>query len=176
MSRIPALDPATVTGRTKEIFEGPLKGKTFNIFKSMGHSPAALDAYLGLAGALSKASLSSKEVETIQLAIGEANNCGYCVAAHTLIGKGAGLTDSQTVGARRGKPGDAKLDALARFALAIHEKKGFVSDGDVSAFKSAGYTDQAIPEVLAAYALATFTNYFNHVNKTAIDFPAPPAL
>ncbi len=176
MSRIPAVDPATATGRTKEIFEGPLKGKTFNIFKSMGQSPAALDAYLGLAGALSKASLSSKEVETIQLAVGEANNCAYCVAAHTLIGKGAGLSDAQTIGARRGKPGDPKLDALARFALAIHEKKGFVADADIAAFKSAGYSDAAIPEVLAAYALATYTNYFNHVNKTAVDFPAAPAL
>jgi len=176
MSRLSPIDPAAATGRVKEIFEGPLKGKAFNIFRSMAHSPAALDAYLGLAGALAKSNLNGKEQETIQLAVGEANNCGYCVAAHSAIGKSVGLADAQIIGARRGTPGDARLDALARFALALHEKRGHVSDTDVSAFKNAGYSDAHIPEVVAAYALATYTNYFNHVNQTPVDFPAVPAV
>ncbi len=176
MSRLPAVNPATATGRVKEVFEGPLKGKHFNIFKSMANSPAALDVYLGMAGALEKATLSAKEREVIQLAVGEANNCGYCVAAHTLIGKGAGLSEAQTVEARRGHLADAKLNALASFSLAIHEKKGHVSDADVSAFKAAGYGDGAVAEVVAVYALAVYTNYFNHVNATAVDFPAPPGI
>lgn len=176
MPRITAVNPAGATGRNKEIFEGPLKGKHFNIFKAMATSPAGLDFYLGMAGALGKATLSEKEREVVQLAIGEANNCGYCAAAHTLIGKGAGLTEAQTVEARRGHLGDAKLNALARFTLSLHEKKGHVSDADLGAFKSAGYTDASVVEVVAAYALAVFTNYFNHVNETALDFPAAPAI
>ncbi|MEO0715481.1 MAG: carboxymuconolactone decarboxylase family protein [Planctomycetota bacterium] len=172
MPRLPAVDPATATGRTKEIFEGPLKGKHFNIFKAMANSPAALDAYLGLAGALGNANLSAKEQEVIHLAIGNANNCDYCQAAHTAIGKMVGLTDEQTVAARRGTiDDDAKLNALAAFALAIHEKRGFIDDEDLAAFKSAGYTDAHVPEVLATYALATYTNFFNHVAETEIDFP-----
>jgi uncharacterized peroxidase-related enzyme len=176
MSRLTPVDPANATGRVKEIFEGPLKGKTFNIFKAMANSPAALDAYLGLSGALAKSHLNGKEQETIQLAIGQANNCAYCLAAHTAIGKMVGLSDAQTVGARRGAPGDAKLDALTKFALALHEKRGHVSDADVNAFKAAGYTDAHIPEVIAAYALATYTNFFNHVNQTPVDFPTPAAI
>lgn len=176
MGRIKPVDPATATGRAKEIFEGPLKGKAFNIFKAMASSPAALDVYLGMSGALSHAGISAKEREAIQLAIGEANNCGYCVAAHTVIGKGAGLTDAQTIEARRGHVEDAKLGALVRFAVAIHEKRGFVSDADVAAFKNAGYTDGNIAEVIATYALALYTNYFNHVNGTEVDFPAVAAI
>ncbi len=176
MARIQAVNPATATGRAKEVFEGPLKGKHFNIFKAMAASPAGLDFYLGMAGALGKATLNEKEREVIQLAIGEANNCGYCAAAHTLIGKGAGLTDAQTIEARRGHLADAKLQALAHFALSIHEKKGHVNDTDVGAFKAAGYTDAAVVEVVAVYALAVFTNYFNHVNDTPLDFPAAPAI
>lgn len=34
------------------------------------------------------------------LIVGETNNCGYCVAAHTALGKGAGLTGSETSDAR----------------------------------------------------------------------------
>lgn len=172
MSRLAPVNPASATGRVKEIFEGPLKGKHFNIFKSMANSGAALDVYLGMAGALGKGLLNDKEREVIQLAVGQANNCQYCLSAHTAIGKGAGLTEGQTLEARRGKLGDARLDALARFALAIHEKKGFVSDADLSAFKSAGFADGHVAEVVANYALAVYTNYFNHVNQTPLDFPA----
>ena len=173
MPRLPTIDPAHATGRVKEIFDGPLKGKHFNIFKGLANSPAALDAYLALSGALSKAGLSAKEQEVIQLAIGEANNCGYCASAHTAIGKMVGLSDTQTVGARRGTiTDDAKLNALAKFALALHEKRGFVSEQDINAFKAAGYADAHVPEVIASYALATYTNYFNHANETPVDFPA----
>lgn len=172
MPRIKPVDPATASGRAKEIFDGPLKGKHFNIFKSMAASPAVLDTYLAMAGAVGKSALSEKEREVIQLAIGQANSCDYCLAAHTAIGKGAGLSDDQTLQARRGKLADTKLDALARFALAIHEKHGAVSDADFSAFKAAGYTDAHAGEVVAVYSLAVFTNTFNHVNQTPVDFPA----
>lgn len=176
MGRLQSIDPAKATGRAKEIFEGPLKGKTFNIFKAMASSPAALDTYLGMSGAVSGGTLSAKEREVIQLVVGEANNCGYCVAAHTLIGKGAGLTDAQTIEARRGKVEDAKLGALTRFTLALHEKRGFVSDADLAAFRTAGYNDGHAAEVVANYALAVYTNYFNHVNQTESDFPAVAAI
>ncbi len=172
MPRITPVDPATVTGKSKELLDGPLAGKHFNIFRSMAQSPAALQAYLSLSGAVGSGTLSAKEREVIQLAVGQANNCEYCVSAHTAIGKGAGLSDEQTVEARRGALQDAKLNALAKFALAVHEKRGFVSDADVAAFKSAGYSEGAIAEVVANYALATYTNYFNHVKVTPVDFPA----
>jgi uncharacterized peroxidase-related enzyme len=171
MPRITPVDPANATGRAKEIFDGPLKGKTFNIFRSMAQSPAALDAYLAISGALNHGTLSAKERETIQLVVGEANNCDYCVAAHTAIGKMSGLTEAQTVEARRGTLTDPKLDGLAKFVLALHEKRGFVSDGDIAAFKKAGYSENVIGEVVGAYALAIFTNYFNHANATVSDFP-----
>jgi uncharacterized peroxidase-related enzyme len=177
MPRLTPIDPETSTGRAREIFDGPLKGKHFNIFKGLANSPAALDMYLAMSAALSKASLSAKEQEVIQLAIGRANNCDYCQAAHTAIGTGAGLTEAQAIGARRGViEDDAKLNALAKFALTLHEKKGFVSDDDLNAFRNAGFDDAAITEVVAVYALATFTNMFNHVNESEVDFPPAPAL
>lgn len=176
MTRFPAVNPATATGRVKEIFDGPLAGKHFNIFKSMAASPAVLDTYLGMAGALSKAGLNAKEREVIQLAVGQANNCDYCIAAHTAIGKSVGLTDAQTIEARRGTLSDPKLNSVAKFALALHEKRGFVSDADYKSFKDAGYTDAHAAEAVACYALALYTNYFNHVNHTPVDFPAVPAI
>ncbi|MEL6797241.1 MAG: carboxymuconolactone decarboxylase family protein [Planctomycetota bacterium] len=177
MPRLNTVEPAQATGKAKEIFEGPLAGKHLNIFKGMANSPAASQFYLGGSGALGEASLSAAEQEVVQLVFAQANDCDYCQAAHTAMGQGAGLSQDQTIAARRQSDlGDAKLSALARFAGAIHEKTGFVSDDDVSAFRSAGYDDGAIAEVIATAALATYTNWFNHVNQTAVDLPTPPAV
>ena len=86
------------------------------------------------------------------------------------------LTPDQIIAARRGGSQDAKHDALVKFTLAVHEKRGFVSEADLAAFRKAGYTDGHVAEVVACYALNVFTNTFNHVNDTAVDFPAAPVL
>ncbi len=174
MPRFATIDPASAPVKT--IFDGPLKGKHFNLFKGLANSPAALNAYLAFSGALANGALSAKEREVIALAVAEANNCGYCAAAHTVIGKGSGLTEAQTVEARRGTLADPKLNALLKFTLALHEKRGFIADGDFAAAKAAGYTDGQLAEAIGNYGLNIFTNYFNHANGTVIDFPTPPSI
>lgn len=177
MPRLNVVDPDTSTGKVKELFDGPLKGKHLNIFKGMANSPAALQTYLAMSGALSDGELTKREAEVVQLAVGEANGCDYCTAAHTMVGTQAGLSPEQAVGARRGHiDDDPKLNAIARFAVTLHEKKGFVGDDDLASIRAVGYTDSHIVEIVATFSLATFTNYFNHVNETAVDFPAPPKI
>ncbi|MGE3107774.1 MAG: carboxymuconolactone decarboxylase family protein [Phycisphaerales bacterium] len=179
MPRIAPVDQAAAGGRVKEIFDGPLKGKTHNMFRSMGVSAAALDIYLSLVSHLRRGALSVKEMEIIQLAVGELNGCDYCMAAHTPGAQKAGLTLDQVMAARRGdagRMGDAKFAALLTFVLALHEKRGHVSDADVESLRSAGYSDAALAEIIGCYALAVYTNYFNHVNQTELDFPPAPAV
>ena len=176
MPRLNVVDPATATGRVKEIFDGPLKGKHLNIFKGFANSPAVLDAFLGMSGALNKSSLSGKEREAVALAVGQANDCNYCLAAHTALGKMAGMSEAETIAARRGDSDDLRTAALTKFAQAIHEKRGWVGDDNIATFRAAGFSDGEIAEVVAVYALNLFTNYFNHLNETEIDFPAAPAL
>lgn len=170
--RIKLVDPATATGRTKELFDGPIKGKHINLFRGLINSPAALQAYLGMGAALGEGELTPREREAVQLAVAQENNCEYCLAAHTKIGTGAGLSVEQTLGARRGSVDDQKLDALVKFAKALHQKRGHVSDEDLERFRAAGYGDGAIAEVVAGYAQATLTNFFNHVAGTPVDFPS----
>jgi len=177
MPRLPLIDPAQTTGRVREIFDGPLKGKHYAIFRAMANSPVALDAYLGLVGAVKRATLTPGEQEIIQLAVAQANGCDYCLAAHTAAGARAGLTAEQMLGARRGAvTGDPRLDALAKFALALHEKRGWISDEDAASFRDAGFTDAQVVEAVVVFALATYTNVFNHVAGTPVDFPPAPAL
>lgn len=176
MPRLNTIDPATATGKAKEIFDGPLKGKHLNIFKGMANSPAALQAYLGMSGALGQGSLSPAEREVIALVVGQQNECEYCLAAHTMMGKGAGLSEDQTLQARRGELGDAKLNALAGFAKTLVAKRGWAEDSDIGTFKRAGYTDEHVVEAIANVGLNLFTNYFNHVNDTPLDLPKATEL
>lgn len=178
MSRIQPLDVATATGKAAELFEASKKklGVVPNMFRTMANSPAVLDAYFAFSGALANGTLTGKQREQIALAVGQANGCDYCVSAHTLIGKGLGLGESDAIAARKGQAGDAKTQALLALAGKVTKERGHVSDADLAAARAAGVTDGEIGEVVGAVALNLFTNYFNHVADTAIDFPKPSSI
>ena len=178
MERIKPVDPNTVQGRAKELLDA-VKAKLGivpNMTRTMAVAPAVLEAYLGFSGALAHGVLPSKVREQLALDVGEANQCDYCVSAHSLIGKRSGLTDQDVLNSRRGGSSDAKTDVLLRFARTVVEKQGLVSDEDVAAVRDAGFGDAEIAEVVAHVALNIFTNYFNNIADTTIDFPRAPAL
>ncbi len=170
--------PEAATGQAKELLSAVKSklGLVPNMTRAMVSSPAVLDAYLQMNGALSKGALPAKVREQIALAVAEANDCGYCLAAHSTIGKLVGLAPEQIIAARRGHAADASTDALIAFAKVVVEKRGRVEASDVATVRAAGFGDDAIGEVVANVALNLFTNYFNHVAGTPIDFPAAPAL
>lgn len=173
MSRIHQIAPDSATGKAKELLDavhGKL-GLVPNITRAMANSPAVLEGYLGLSGALGKGSLSPKHREQIALTVGQANHCDYCLAAHSAIGKMVGLTPDQILDSRRGTAIDPKADAVIRFARKLVDERGRVSDADVAEVRAAGLNDGGIAEVVANVALNIFTNYFNHVAETDIDFP-----
>lgn len=146
-------------------------GKLPNIFKYMAVSPAVLGSYLGFSSAIANASLSPKIREQIALATAEENHCEYCLAAHTVMAKGAGLTDEQIANARKFTADDPKATAIIKFTQKLIKEKGMLNDFDVKRVREAGLADAEIIEVVAAVCLNIFTNYFNHVVDPEIDFP-----
>lgn len=178
MPRINPVDRNTSNSATADLLASVDKkmGMVPNIIATMANSPAVANAYLGFSQALSGASLSARLREQIALLVGEANGCNYCVAAHTAIGKGAGLSEQETCDARQGNSANDKEQAALAFARRLVSERGWVSDEDVQGVRIAGYTDGEIGEIVAAVSLNIFTNYFNHVAETDIDFPAIPTL
>lgn len=141
-------------------------GMVPNLFSTLAHAPAALEGYLQLDEKLKSGALSQVQREIISLAIGQFNECGYCLSAHTLMGKGAGLSPDAIAAARRGSG-----SAVAELAVAVAQTHGNVSDEQLSAAREAGLSDAQIVEVVAGVALNVLTNYFNNVAQTVIDFP-----
>lgn len=147
-------------------------GVTPNLMKLVGNSPAALEGYLSLSGALGKGSIGAKTGERIALAIAEINGCSYCLSAHTFLGLNVAKLDQAEITANRnGTSTDPKADAAVRFAAKVAHARGHVSDQDVSAVKGAGFSDAEVIEIVLHVALNTLTNYVNEVAKTEIDFP-----
>jgi uncharacterized peroxidase-related enzyme len=147
-----------------------------NLFRLVSNSPAALEGYLGLSGALNKGSLPAATRARIALAIAEINGCDYCLSAHTYLGKNISkLDDAEMTANRSGGSNDPKADAAIRFAAKVARERGHVGDDDVRAVKNAGYDDAQIVEIVLHVALNTWTNYINTVAKTDIDFPVVTA-
>ncbi len=173
MNRIHQIDPATATGKAKELFGNVTKALGFvpNLMRVLGNSPAALEGYLNLNAALSHGVLSAKLREQIALAISEINGCGYCLSAHTLLGGKAGLDQDEVLGARRAASVDAKSDAALKLARAVTLQRGHISDADLQKARSANLSDAEIIEVVQHVALNILTNYVNNVARTVVDFP-----
>lgn len=179
MQNIPALNLETAPADSKPMLEAVQKklgGFLPNLYASMSHSPAALQAMLGFGEALGKASLPLPVREQIALAIAEANDCNYCRAAHTAIGKNAGLTEECTLKARRGIGTDAKAQAALDLAISINANRANLKQDDLTKARESGLSDREILEVLATTVQNIFTNYANHIINTDVDFPAAPKM
>lgn len=173
MSRIPPVDPATTSGKAGNLLAAVAArfGSTPNLFRVAAQSPAALEGLLGLSGALGGGALTAATRESVALAVAEANGCDYCLSAHSLIGRGAGLSEADIALARTGRAADSRLEATLAFARAVLATRGRVSDADLATARAAGLDDGALVEVVAHVALNVFTNYLNNVADTEIDFP-----
>lgn len=151
-------------------------GKTPNMMRIMANSPTVLEAYLGFSSTLGKGSLPAKLREQIALTVGEANQCGYCLAAHSALGRMAGLSDEDIADSRRGTSPDRKTEAALVFAQKVVKDRGFVADEDIESLRNVGFDDGAITEIVANVALNLFTNYFNHITDAEVDFPEAKEL
>lgn len=142
-----------------------------NLLTTLARAPAALNGYLDLSEALARGVLSSRHREMISLVTAQANLCQYCLSAHTLLGKSAGLSDDAILAARRGKGLDPIDTAIAGLALAVVNERGRVSSDILASAKAAGLDERQIIEVVANVALNVLTNFANNVAQTEIDFP-----
>jgi uncharacterized peroxidase-related enzyme len=172
-------DVAAAPAASRPLLEavGKQLGVVPNLFRMVANSPAALEGYLGLSGALAKGSLPAPTRERIALAVAEYNGCDYCLSAHSYLGQHLARLDAAEIAANRaGGSLDEKAAAAVRFAIEVLRQRGHVGDAAIAAVRAAGYDDAQIVEIVQHVALNTWTNYINSVARTVIDFPVVRAL
>jgi uncharacterized peroxidase-related enzyme len=157
----------TAPDKSRPLLEGIKKSFGFvpNLFAVFAESPAALRGALAMADAFSASTLSPAEQQLVALSVSEANDCQFCVAAHSTIAKRIAKADPALVAATRAREplSDPKLDALVTFTRKLVEQRGFVADADLAAFLEAGYTKAQVIEVLLGVGMKTFNNYVDHI-------------
>lgn len=150
-------------------------GTVPNLYATLAHSEHALGSYLAFQNA--KSSVTGKAREVVNLVVSQVNNCEYCLAAHTVIGKMHGFSDAQLLEIRGGRASfDAKLDALARLVKNITSERGRADPALVDAFFAAGWTKENLVDTIVAIGDKTVTNYLHSTTRVPVDFPAAPKL
>jgi AhpD family alkylhydroperoxidase len=171
MSRLSALNLESDTDASGQIYAQMKKaiGSVPNTFPAV----AALKWVLTADAVLAAGSLTKRDQEGVKLAISAASGCDYCVAAHADLAKLAGVKPEVLKQIREGQPSnDTKRDTLTGFARKFAQPNGTVRDEDFAPINAAGDSDAQLVEVNPAFTTTVFTNVFNRINDTEIDFPA----
>lgn len=174
MPNVPLIDRENATGVVKEQLDqiSGAFGSVPAMFRAVANSPAALTSMWSAFGAYGGGTLGAAIGEQIAVAVANRNSCQYCLAAHTALGKKAGLSRDTLAAAQDGESDDPRTAALLAFALKLVEDRGQVSSADVDAVRAQGWNDEEIVETIGQVALNVFTNYLNIALDVPVDFPS----
>ena len=166
-----------ISPESQASFDQLQKGLGFvpNLFATLALNPTALPDYLALQNR--RSTLRGKEREVINLVVSQVNECAYCLAAHTALGKMNGFTDEQILDIRRGTIDfDAKLAALATFVRETTLRRGKPTPETTDALLAAGYSEANLIDIIVVIGDKIITNFLHGVTRVPIDFPAALAL
>lgn len=177
MTRFTVPTRDTVSPANQAMFDA-LKGQLGfvpNLYATFALSQNALGTYLALQSA--KSSINAKSREVVNLVVSQYNECRYCLAAHTMLGKMNGFTDAQILEIRAGTASfDAKFDALARVTRALVAGRGHADAAAMDAFFAAGWTQENLVDVIMTIGDKIISNYLHSATDIPVDFPAAPPL
>ena len=173
MQRIDSIEPGKAQGRAGELLAATEKmfGVIPNVATMMANSPAVLDSFLAVTAAMGEAAIGGKLHHQIKLATSEANACSYCTSILTHLGQESGIPAAEMLDGRRGSSADPRTDAALKFARAVLETRGKVTDEELAALRRAGFNDAEIVEIVASVVVGCFTNFLNNVADTTLDIP-----
>jgi uncharacterized peroxidase-related enzyme len=173
MSRLPlrTIEDAPEEAKASLVSAEKNNGFLPNLLRVLANAPTALETYLTVSGINARSGLTLAEREVVQITAAATHGCGFCVAGHTAVAtKKAGM-DAGTVEALRqiAPPTDPRLAAVTCFTSAVIRSRGKVEDGELEAFRAAGFTDGNALEVVLGVSLATLCNFANNLGQPPLN-------
>ena len=152
-----------------ELFTGVV-GFVPNLAGAIANSPVLANSLLGLFQNVHNGSFTEPEVQVLLLTNAVTNSCNWAVAFHTALGlkEGVNPEDVKAIRERR-LPSQQRYAALSRFAKTLIEKRGHVSDDDLTTFLEAGFEKEHALEVLAVVAASSITNYAGSITNPPLE-------
>lgn len=141
-----------------------------NAMGMLAESNPVLGSYLAMDSAVKETSLTPEEIQILILAVSHENACHYCMAAHSMQAKMAGVDAEEIESLREGgRLAEPKHQVLAEFGRKMVRQRGWVGKDDLQPFFDAGYTKANVFDVILIVAMKTITNYANHITDVPLD-------
>ncbi len=162
------------TGKAKELLEDAKKRLGFvpNLYKNLANTPELLHSYFQLNERLNATTnFSDQEKDIILLTISKFNNCEYCKAVHTMTSvKMSGVAiDIVHAILNDLEIANQRIRVLHNFTIEMLTTKGTPSLESINEFKTLGYNDEHIFDIILMISMKTISNYANHIFNTEID-------
>lgn len=168
-----ALSDATLTALEPVRQNGSLA----EIYLQFANSEPALRAYLNMEKALQDGSLDDQELECIKLLVSELTRCEYCLSIHSFKSKKAGISESDQLLIRQGKPtGNRRFDMIVRLVLSLFKQPGALAQEQIDAARATGFSDENLIDICMGMSTIFFTNITNHINHSTSPLKPAPAL
>lgn len=144
-----------------------------NLAATMAGAPPLLEAFMNLRALAARGPLSAAERELLSIAVAGEIACRYCFAAHSTFAQKVGAAPDHIAAVRSGQAmGDAKQQALLRFARAVARREG--APAAARDLVRAGYTPEQVLEVLVALAVPMLAGMVDGVAEVEVDAPFAP--
>lgn len=170
----------TAPEASKPLLEGSIKafGRLPSLHGVMAESPGLLEGYQHLHRlAIEGTAFTPEERTVVWMTVNVANECHYCVPAHTGIARREKIAGDIIAALRDETPlPDPRLEALRDFTLAVRETHGRPSPEAIAAFEAAGYGNRAILDVILITAQKVMSNFTNAIFATPTDAAFAPFL
>lgn len=141
-----------------------------NVMATMAANPVLLNGFAAAFGSFHGGSFDECEKQALLLTNAVTINCPWTVAAHSTFALADGMAEADVKAMRAGKlPSHPKYSALSRVTKALIEKKGNLTEQDMEAFTSAGYSQLQIFEVITGVGVSTMAATTTNLAKTPLN-------
>ena len=141
-----------------------------NMAATMAESPVLINAFIGGFMSFHGGSFSESEKQVLLLTNAATLKSPWTVAFHSTMALEAGVSAADVEAIRHGRlPRDAKYAPLSGMAKALIEKRGQVSDAELKAFTSAGYSEAQILEVINGVGISTMAALAGNLAGTPLE-------
>ena len=165
MQLIEAVKKEEAEGVVKESLEAIESDLGFipNGMAVAANSQASLKMMFAIDKALEQGELNFTQREMIALAASQANNCRYCLSAHSeFCSMATELESTDIIRARLCEADDPKDQAMLDLAVAIVERKGELPENQLETARKSGLSDSVIIEIISNVISAMYGNYNRH--------------
>lgn len=130
------------------------------LYAYLAESPPTLQAYVDLSARFEQTAFSSAERQALLLAMSVENGCEFCMAAHSVAARIAGVPSAVVDAMRAMQPvQDAHYGTLITFAQTVARQHGWVQGPPLQTFFGHGFTSRQALEVVLTVAMTTLSDY-----------------